>query len=488
MSFLSNESVIGVCGAGAMGAGIAQVAASGGHQVIVYDSFPDTLLKGQSLVAKGAAALVKRGKIKAQDGAALEGRILWTDDVQKLSACALIIEAIVESHSIKSELFKTLETVVADSCLIATNTSSLSVSALASNLKRPENFLGLHFFNPAPIMKLVEVIAGLRTQPSTVLACMDLMKLWGKISVQAKDVPGFIVNRVARPFYGEGWQAYEEGVADAATIDFLYRDLAGFRMGPLELGDLIGHDINSKAANSVYQSYFGRTRFRPSLLQAQLAASGLLGQKTGQGIYDYSADKERPSANFESAATAKHIVAGPKTCAFPNVANDGAISSELPSGFWLVDEVLVGFSNGASAYAMSNSASRPAAVLDWVRDFDSAESLAFSASCESAERAARALISAFGKRPVQIADRPGALVFRTVLQLVNAGADALRDNVGSADAVDMALKFGVNYPFGPMAWAKEFGVNRVITAMETIAAETGERAFYAPNHVLRRLK
>lgn len=488
MTILTNDSVIGICGAGAMGAGIAQVAAQAGHEIIVYDSFPDSLLKGKSYVSQGAAALLKRSKISKEEAVALEGRITWTEDITLLSKCALIIEAIVESYDIKSELFAKLETVVSNKCLLATNTSSLSVSSLASKLTRPENFLGLHFFNPAPVMKLVEVIAGLKTSEDSIKDCFLLMEAWGKKAVIAKDVPGFIVNRVARPFYAEGWQAYEENVADAATIDFLFRDLAGFRMGPLELGDLIGHDINSKAAISVFQSYYGRTRFRPSLLQAQLAESGMLGRKAGQGVYDYFDDTTKPSVNFEANATAKQIISGPGTDMFPDISGDGGMSSSLPRGFWFVDEVIVGFSNGASAHEMSNKVAGHAAVLDWAYNFETSESLAYSVSCEKADKAARALITAFGKKPVRIADRPGSLVFRTILQLVNAGADALRDNVGSADAIDRALQFGVNYPFGPMDWAKEFGISRVIMAMEQIAKETGEGMLYSPNHVIRGMK
>lgn len=487
MNTLFLNSIIGVCGAGAMGAGIAQVAAQAGHSVIVYDSFPGALSNGTTRVAKGVAALLRRGKISEDEADTIQDRVTWTDDLNSLSNCALIVEAIIESHDIKLELFKSLESVVSDSCILATNTSSLSVSSLAAGLERPENFLGLHFFNPAPVMKLVEVISGLKTGSEAAHTCFELMEVWGKKAVIAKDVPGFIVNRVARPYYGEGWQAYEEGVADAATIDFLFRDLGGFRMGPLELGDLIGHDINSKAAQSVYQSYFGRTRFRPSLLQAQLAQSGMLGRKSRQGVYDYSEDAQVPAVKFELPETAKQITAGPSTGQFPDIKSKGSISASLPAGFWSVDDVIVGFSNGASARAMSKTVAGPVAVLDWVYDFERAESLAFSATCEKAELAARALITAFDKKPIHIADRPGALVFRTMLQLMNAGADAVRDNVGSSDAIDRALQFGVNYPFGPMKLAKEFGVGRIVDALERIAAETGESALYAPNQVLRGL-
>jgi 3-hydroxybutyryl-CoA dehydrogenase len=336
-------------------------------------------------------------------------------------------------------------------------------------------------------MKLVEVISGLKTHPDAARDCLELMASWGKRAVTAKDVPGFIVNRVARPFYAEGWQAYEEGVADAVTIDFLFRDLAGFRMGPLELGDLIGHDVNSKAAKSVYQSYFGRTRFRPSLMQGQLAESGLLGHKSGQGIYDHSENAVTPEVTFEKGAKATHIISGPDTTHLPDISGNGGISSSLPRGFWSVDEVIVGFTNGVSASAMSNIVSCPAAVLDTVRDFEQAKSLAYSASNEKAARAARGLISAFDKKPIQIADRAGALVFRTMLQLVNASADALRDKVASAKDIDTALQFGVNYPFGPMAWAQEFGLKKVISSLENIARETGEPDMYQPNEILRRM-
>jgi len=481
------DSIIGICGAGAMGAGIAQVAAKAGHHVIVYDSFSDSLSKGKAQIKKGTLALIKRGKISSEDGVAIEDRISWTEDINRLAKCSLVIEAIVESPDIKTSLFKSLEGVISNRCLLASNTSSLSISSLASSLKRPQNFLGLHFFNPAPIMKLVEVIEGLKTNPNFALESFELMKKWGKKPVAAKDVPGFIVNRVARPFYAEGWQAFEEGVADAVTIDFLHRDLAGFRMGPLELGDLIGHDVNSKAARSVYQSYFGRTRFRPSLMQAQLAESGLLGRKSGHGVYDYSNGAVKPEVNFELGSKAKQIISGPETNQLSEISGHGGFSSSIPRGCWSVDDVIVGFSNGSSAHAMSDVVSGRAAVLDIVRNFEHAESLAYSASDDKAALAARALISAFGKKPIRIADRPGALVFRTMLQLVNASADALRDKVASADDIDTALQFGVNYPFGPMAWATELGLKRVVTALGNIAMETGEASMYQPNDTLRRL-
>jgi len=430
MTPLSQSTVIGICGAGAMGAGIAQVAATAGHKVIVFDSFDGALKRGRENVEKGAAALLKRGKIDEAKAEAIMDRLSWTDEISSLSQCGLIIEAIIEDLDIKIDLFQQLESFVSETTYLATNTSSLSVSAIAAKLSRPENFLGLHFFNPAPIMKLVEVISGLQT---------------------------------------------------------LLRDLAGFRMGPLELGDLIGHDINSKAAKSVFDLYNGRTRFRPSLLQGQLAESGLLGRKSGRGVYDYSEGAAQSDPDFETEQSSERIVKGSGTEMFSEVGNEGDFSSSIPRGFWLVDDVFVGFSNGSSATAMSRKLASPVAVLDYVHDMEKAQSLAYSAVNDASDKAARALITALGKKPVRILDRPGAIVFRTLLQLVNAAADAVRDQVGTADAIDKALLFGVNYPVGPMSWAKELGYSNVIDALNNIADETGEGDFYSPNHFLRGL-
>jgi len=482
MTRLTKKNIIGICGAGAMGAGIAQVASHAGHQVIVYDSFDSSLNNGEALVAKGAKALLKRGKIDETKAAAINARIRWTNSIEDLKNCSLIIEAIIENAEIKKTLFQELEAIIHEDCIIATNTSSLSVSFLASHLE-----MGLHFFNPAPIMKLVEVIAGAMSEPEQVTSAFELMEVWGKQAVRAKDVPGFIVNRVARPFYGEGWRAYEEQVASPEVIDFLYRDLAGFKMGPLELGDLIGHDINSKAAISIYGSYFGKTRFLPSLAQNQLAQSGLLGRKTGMGVYNYETEETIQPCFDELEGKASHIVRGPKTEIFGDALNIEQFNASLPDGFWSVDDVLIGFSVGQSALAMSNIYASDVAVIDWASGPDSSTSLAYSQSSDDAGIAARGLIAALNKKAVLIKDRPGALVFRTILQLVNASCDGVRDTIADEEAIDTAMKFGVNYPFGPIAWARKFGLKKVISALENIAKETGDRQLYEPNETLRRM-
>lgn len=490
---INKETKIAVCGAGAMGAGIAQIAAQAGHEVVVLDQHDDALSRGKSAVAKGAGALLKRGKIDEREAAAIEDRVRWTLNQNDLKECGLVIEAIVEKAEIKQALFESIEAANPEA-VIATNTSSLSVSHLAAGLRRPSRFLGLHFFNPAPIMKLVEVVPGGETDPALIDAAIDLMRAWGKVAVKAKDVPGFIVNRVARPFYGEGWRAYEEGAADPATLDFLYRDLAGFRMGPFELGDLIGHDVNTAAAQSVYAAYFGRTRFVPSLAQAQLAASGRLGRKTGRGVYDYGEGAEKPAPRFVEAPSfsaplrpALHQDAEQLAALFAvakvNVEKgDGA----PPSGFASVNGALIGFTKGETAGALARRHQQPVAVLDWMRDPAAASAIAFAASDEAARDAALAIAAATGKKAVELTDRPGLVVFRTLAQLANCAGDAVRDCVGEPPAVDQAMKYGVNYPFGPFEWAFGQGAGQIAGALDAIAAWTGD-PLYNASETLRAL-
>ncbi|MEM8985853.1 MAG: 3-hydroxyacyl-CoA dehydrogenase [Pseudomonadota bacterium] len=487
----SSSSLIGVCGAGAMGAGIAQVAAAAGHVVFVLDRDAAALDRGRAAVAKGAAALLKRGKIDATEADALHSRITWTTSSKDFASVDLVVEAIVEKSDVKTALFQDLEEIVGEGAVLATNTSSLSVTRLAADLKRPQRFLGLHFFNPAPVMKLVEVVSGAATDPEIAAAAFALMESWGKIPVHARDVPGFIVNRVARPFYGEGWRALDEGAADAATLDYLYRALAGFRMGPLELGDLIGHDINFEAAQSVFHAYFGRTRFAPSLAQGALVAAGRLGRKTGRGVYAHGADAAMDEPKFLSVSGSSSLSVpigseAPELKALLSAAGvsageDAALGDRLD-----IDGVGVAFSNGHTAAARAAAAGRPFAVIDWMRDPAAAEVIAFAASDEKAREAALALAALVRKKAVEVSDRPGLVVFRTLAQLANCAADAVRDKVADAEAIDKAMRYGVNYPFGPMGWAETFGASRLAAALDRIADATGE-SMYRPNEVLRRL-
>ncbi|MDX2184036.1 MAG: 3-hydroxyacyl-CoA dehydrogenase NAD-binding domain-containing protein [Gemmatimonadaceae bacterium] len=296
------STVIGVVGAGAMGAGIAQVAAMAGHPVVLCDARADALPRAKAGMEKGLAKLVERGKLTPSQASEIVGRAQWVGpdslggpDLRPLAGAGLVIEAIVEDLATKRDLFVRLEQIVPPSALLATNTSSLSVAAIASALATPERMLGLHFFNPAPLMALVEVVGGVRTAPTVMEQGTTLMRAWGKVPVRTADTPGFIVNRVARPFYGEALRLLEEGVADPSTIDHAMRTLGGFKMGPCELMDFIGHDINFAVTRSVWEQTFHEPRYRPSLAQQRLVEAGWLGRKTGRGFYDYASGATPPA-------------------------------------------------------------------------------------------------------------------------------------------------------------------------------------------------
>ena len=280
------HSTVGIIGAGAMGSGIAQVAAQAGWNVVLMDQSNDVLTHSSAALAKVCNRLVEKGRITADESVALQLRIDRTTEIQKLSSCILVIEAIVENVTVKQKVFASLENVVSDACLIATNTSSLSVTGLASSLQHPERFLGLHFFNPAPLMQLVEVIPAMQTDLSHIPRCIDWMSQWGKTPVQAKDTPGFIVNRLARPFYGEALRIVEEELATTWEVDAAMKAI-GFRMGPFELMDLIGNDINYAVTVSVFEAFYFDPRYRPSLIQKQHVEAGWLGRKSGRGYYRY---------------------------------------------------------------------------------------------------------------------------------------------------------------------------------------------------------
>ncbi|MBS1616510.1 MAG: NAD(P)-binding domain-containing protein [Bacteroidetes bacterium] len=286
------EHLIGIIGCGAMGAGIAQVAAVAGHPVVVYDNNAAALQKAQEKLSATLHKLQDKGKLAHAQ--AVLSRVSFSSQLDALSGSFLVVEAIVEQLAIKKEVFASLEHKVSETCILATNTSSLSVTAIAAACHRPERVIGLHFFNPPPLMALVEVVPALQTHPELVDTSKELMQAWGKIPVVAKDTPGFIVNRVARPFYGEALRIYEEGIADIATIDWAMTTLGGFRMGPFTLMDYIGHDVNYVVTESVFQSFFCDPRYKPSFSQKRLLEAGWLGRKSGRGFYDYSEGQPLP--------------------------------------------------------------------------------------------------------------------------------------------------------------------------------------------------
>lgn len=298
MSIFSKESIVGVVGAGAMGAGIAQVAAMAGHDVVVYDTNEASLEKAKANLDKILDKLAEKGKIASKQE--VMERYTYAGTLEAMSNCSLVIEAIVENLDIKKNVFSSLEKLVSNNCVLATNTSSLSVTSIAAACEKPQRVMGLHFFNPAPLMALVEIIPAVQTEDSLITGVKQLMLQWGKVPVIAKDTPGFIVNRVARPFYGEAIRIYEEGFADIATIDWAMTALGGFRMGPFTLTDYIGHDVNYVVTETVFQSFFYDPRYKPSFSQKRLLEAGWLGRKTGRGFYNYAEGAAQPAPDKDN--------------------------------------------------------------------------------------------------------------------------------------------------------------------------------------------
>ncbi|MBK9255208.1 MAG: 3-hydroxybutyryl-CoA dehydrogenase [Saprospiraceae bacterium] len=278
---------IGVVGAGAMGTGIAQVAASAGYEVIIFDSNVDSIRKSNVSLENTIAKLLEKQKLTPTEAVEIRGRIYYVDQLSSLKDCHLIIEAILENMEIKQKLFQELEQIVQPNTILASNTSSLSLTSIASALQYPERFLGIHFFNPAPLMKLVEIIPASQTNYEIIVEARKMIDTFGKTTVIAKDTPGFIVNKVARPFYSESIRILEEGIADYKSIDNILKTKGGFRMGPFELMDFIGHDVNFKVTKSVWEGFFHEPRYQPSLTQQRLVDAGYLGRKSGKGFYDY---------------------------------------------------------------------------------------------------------------------------------------------------------------------------------------------------------
>ena len=292
---------IGILGSGSMGSGIAQVASQSGHEVVLFDTNAEQLDKAKGKLAKIMARLIEKGRVTSQDSEAIQNRITYITSMNDFAGSGLIIEAIIENIDIKKKVFADLENIVGGNCILASNTSSLSIASIAAACTKSDRVIGIHFFNPAPLMPLVEIIPAIQTSDATTTTARDLIDSWKKITVLTKDTPGFIVNRVARPFYGEALKIYEEGVADFATIDWAMTELGGFRMGPFTLMDYIGNDINYTVTETVFKAFYYDPRYRPSFTQKRHSEAGWFGRKSGRGYYDYSqgATKAAPNTDTE---------------------------------------------------------------------------------------------------------------------------------------------------------------------------------------------
>ena len=291
---------VGVLGAGTMGAGIAQVAAQNECEVVLVDLNQDMLTKAENSLDKILARLVEKGVVSDDEKINIQGRITYSTDSKDFKGSNIVIEAIVEKLEVKHAVFTNLESIVSEDCILASNTSSLSIASIGSALKNPSRVVGIHFFNPAPLMPLVEIIPAVQTSKETLDASKALIDSWGKVTVLCKDTPGFIVNRVARPFYGEALRIYEEGIADFATIDWAMTELGGFKMGPFTLMDYIGNDVNYAVTESVFAAFYYDPRFKPSFTQRRHSEAGFLGRKSGRGYYNYAEGAVQPEPNKDT--------------------------------------------------------------------------------------------------------------------------------------------------------------------------------------------
>ena len=476
---------VAVVGAGTMGAGIAQVAAVAGHPVIVYDAAEGAAARAADAVRDRVARLVEKGRLEGP----VDLRLEVAGELGDLARAPCVIEAVAEDLGVKQALFGDLEKIVAPDCVLATNTSSLSPTAIAAGLSHPGRLVGLHFFNPAPVMRLVEVVSGLATDPAVAAAVTRLAQDWGKQVVQASATPGFIVNRVARPFYAEALRLAEERAASPATIDAVLTRAAGFRMGPFALMDLVGQDVNEAVTRSVWTALGYDPRFAPSLLQRAMVEAGWLGRKTGRGWFRYGDDAEpsepddapprsAPSWVTEHGESPLRILLGRSGVEIrAGERRDGTV--ELPGGALLVR------CDGRPATALG----RPAVVVDRTLDDATATGIAIAASDggpADAVAEATGLLQAAGLTVYVVDDAPGLVVTRTVAMLVNGAVDARHKGVASAADIDTAMRLGTNYPLGPLAWGNRWGPATIVGILDAMQAWYGEDR-YRPSALLRRI-
>lgn len=479
-------SMIAVVGTGAMGAGIAQVAAQAGHPVKLLDNRPGAAAKAVDGIRAQFAKLAEKGKLTAEAAAEAGARLIAVEQLADLADAGLVVEAIVENLEAKQKLFSDLEGLVGADCLFGTNTSSISVTAIGAALKRPERLAGLHFFNPAPLMALVEIVSGLATDRAVADTLFATAAAWGKTPVHAKSTPGFIVNRVARPYYAEALRLAQEGAADYATIDAVMREAGGFRMGPFELMDMIGHDVNFAVTSSVWRAFYNDPRFLPSLIQQELVDAGFYGRKTGRGFYDYRDGAERPQPRnaVTQALPADVVIYGetaPALALAERLTAAGVAVTRQPAHQdWLAEAggAVVCVTDGRTAtQRAAESGIANIVLIDLALDYAKASRLAVSVAQQCSVAAAAGavgMLQAAGFAISRFGDVPGLAVMRTVAMLANEAADAVNQGVCDARGADAAMRLGVNYPCGPLAWADAIGLPRVCTVLRHLGQFYGE--------------
>ena len=490
MRRITAEDDVAVLGAGTMGTGIAEVAARAGHRVRLYDARPAAAQDALDGLRRRVDRDVTRGRLDRDQAGELVSRVAVVDGLDDLAGCALVVEAVVEDLKVKQELLRAVENVtgqgVGREVVLASNTSSLSITAIGAGLARPGLLVGLHFFNPAPRMGLVEVVRGDATDPKVVETATELVRDWGKTPVQCSSTPGFVVNRVARPFYGEAQRLVERGVATPATIDAVLREAGGFPMGPFQLTDLVGQDVNLAVSTSVWEQTYHDPRYAPTQFQRRLVDAGRLGRKAGRGVYAYTAegtplDAEPDSAPPRPAPRVVELVEydfGPMTPFLDRIAaagveirqvalDDSEVMEELP-GLRLPGGGLLRVTDGSTARSWGLEAPEGVVLLDWAHDPATCTRVALLAPRDldpDVLDAAVGLCQAAGVEVSVLGDVAGGVVARTVAVLVDEAVDLVARGEASATDVDVAMLLGAGYPSGPLEWGDRVGALRIASVL-----------------------
>ena len=484
---------VGVVGAGTMGRGIAQLFVQTGHRVLCFDAMEGAAAKAVAYVDGMLARLAEKGKLTPDQLADARARLVAVPELKGLAPCDLIIEAIVEDLAVKRALFVSLEAIVAPDAILSSNTSSLTVAEIAAACARPHRVAGLHFFNPVPLMKVAEVIAAVRTAPSVVARLREVVAGTGHRAVVTADQPGFLINHAGRGLYTEGLRLLEEQVADCVQVDSLLREAAGFRMGPFELLDLTGLDVSGRVMSSIYEQFHQEPRFRPSSLVAPRVAAGLFGRKSGEGWYRYEDDAKvlPPAAPVPPLPVGLKVwidPAAPEHAALLALLGQaGAVPADRADANALVIVQPLGMDASSAAAALGLDATRCVAV-DPLPGLALHRSLMLTVATSAQMRdAAHALLAADGTRVTVINDSPGFVVQRVLATIVNIGANLVQRGIATVPDLDDAVKLGLGYPYGPLAWGERIGGERVLTILRNMLAATGDPRYRPSPWLVRRV-
>jgi len=480
---------IGVIGAGAMGRGIAQIAAAAGIPVLLYDERRPACEDAVKFVDGMFKRAAEKNQMTADAAAAATQRIKIAESLEGLASAKLVIEAVVEDLAVKQALFGRLESIVAPGCVLASNTSSLSITAIAAACKKPDRVAGYHFFNPVPLMKLVEVVAAPLTDPSVPDALTRLAKKLGHTPVNAQDTPGFIVNHAGRGLYTEGMRIHAEGVADFATIDRILREACGFRMGPFELMDTTGLDVSGPVSESIYRQYYEEPRVRPAAFMRPRIAAGLLGRKAGRGFYAYDgAKKIEPPEPAVPAARAEAVWIGSGDAEIRPVVEAAGVALDrgnTPGANSLCIVTPLGEDATTAALAAALDPHRTVAV-DTLFGLDGRRTIMTTPATEAKFRDQAHALFAHGGKPVSvIRDSAGFVAQRTIAAIVNIAADMAQQRIATPADIDAAVRIGLAYPKGPLAWGDALGPARILQILEAMLAATGDPR-YRPSPWLKR--